>query len=64
MTCPRCKSTKIGVKDSVNNPDTNETYRERKCTDCGKIFHTVEFEAEYNVQFAEDWNKYHRSNKR
>lgn len=61
MNCPKCKSTRLGVMDSVHNRDANETYRKRKCTECGKIFYTVEFEAAYDELFAKDWNSNHRS---
>lgn len=63
MTCPKCQSTRLGVMDSVNNNDANETYRKRKCLECGKIFYTAEFEVEYGEMFANDWNKHHRSNR-
>ena len=64
MTCPKCESTRLGVKDIVHNDESNETYRQRKCLECGKIFYTVEFEAVYDDQFADDWNRHHRSSKK
>ena len=60
MICPKCKSARLGVMDSVDDNDANETYRKRKCLECGNIFFTVEFEAEV-MSFIDNWNKYHRS---
>lgn len=61
MTCPKCNSTRIAIRDSVNNTEENETYRKRVCADCGRIFHTVEFEVEYNDRFKKEWHKYYRT---
>jgi transcriptional regulator NrdR family protein len=64
MICPKCGSDKAGVTDTVKNPDANEIYRKRKCRDCGKAFHTIEFEVDYDDQFVEGWQKYYRGNGR
>ena len=58
MKCPVCNGN-TELKDIVHAPD-NEDYRRRKCKDCGRIFHTIEYEVTYDEQFADLWNKNHR----
>lgn len=60
MVCPKCGCNKISVKDSVKNITYNEIYRRRACSDCGHIFYTVEFEAEYNQRFKDEWKQHSR----
>jgi transcriptional regulator NrdR family protein len=57
MTCPKCKG-KTQVYDTVH-VSWNETYRARKCLDCGHVFFTAEFEVEPNKRFKKEWNLYH-----
>lgn len=46
IKCPRCKDGKTIVIDTAHNNADGETYRKKKCTICGYIFHTIEFEME------------------
>ena len=41
MICPKCKSDKGHVKDTMNSPD-GKIYRRRLCMNCGTRFRTVE----------------------
>lgn len=59
MICPKCKG-RIFTTDTVNNNSENETYREKKCGDCGAVFYTVEFEAVDNDRFKKVWKNNHR----
>lgn len=59
MNCPKCNG-KIIVSDIVHNDDTQETYRKKKCIDCGHVFYTVEFITEETRQFRRDWIYHHR----
>ena len=43
MVCPICKG-KIRTLGTVNNNDTNEIMRRKKCKECGFIFFTLEFQ--------------------
>ena len=58
MNCPKCDDTVL-VIDTVNLP-SNEIYRKRKCSECGHIFYTAEFEVEHNQDFIDEWNANHR----
>jgi len=40
MNCPYCDCDKTKVVDVKRGPD--EIVRRRKCTNCGKSFHTLE----------------------
>lgn len=59
MDCPICNN-KSDVIDSVKNPVQKETYRKRKCSKCGHIFYSVEFEAICDKRLMSDWFLYHR----
>lgn len=61
MVCPECGG-KVHAPDIVHTPD-NETYRKRKCVDCGFIFYTVEYEVEFDRKVQYLWNENHRLNK-
>ena len=61
MTCPKCGAP-TRVKDSVTNTDDREVYRLVYCTNCRHEFHTVEYEVVHNLEFAQQWNKWHRQN--
>lgn len=63
MVCPKCKSEKVRVNDTVHTPD-NEIYRERKCDCCGYVFYTTEFQVEVNEKFEDEWYMYHRNRRR
>lgn len=45
MKCPNCGG-KTGVVETIYNPDANEIYRRRRCSECKQIVRTVEFEIE------------------
>lgn len=59
MTCPNCNG-KVRVVDCTDVDPRNEIYRKRKCTVCGHIFYTVEFEVDYDDSLKQDWVKYNR----
>lgn len=64
MLCPKCGG-KSGVIDTVKNPVDNEIYRQRKCTDCGRVFYSIETKADCNQDFMEEkWHKYYRRKRR
>lgn len=63
MLCKYCKSNTI-VADSVNNKDTDETYKLRVCTKCGHGFFTVEFPVEIDARLKKDWAKHHKYHKK
>lgn len=50
MTCPVC-GEKTTVRDSLT--DCEVVCRERKCTDCGHVFHTEECEVRKPDRFFE-----------
>lgn len=56
MFCKRCK-TKMVTTVSKYNDTEQELYRRRVCPNCGHAMYTVEFEAEQNDRFEEDWSK-------
>lgn len=60
MLCKFCKSNTI-VIDGVDNRDTDETYRQRVCTKCGRAFYTVEFPVEVDKRFKNDWAVHHKN---
>lgn len=62
MTCPKCDGKTI-VTDSVN-ANQNTTYRRKKCTVCGHIFYTAEFEVEQTEKLHLTWNYYYRRKRR
>ena len=63
MICPKCGG-KTGVIDNSSCASSNEEMRKRCCKECGYIFYTVEFIAEYDDYFKKIWWKYHRSKKK
>lgn len=63
MICPNC-GRKMLVKDTVWNPNEEETYRLRECPDCGWFAHTVEYEVEPNERFEMDWAEHHKAKER
>ena len=56
MVCPKCKG-KVKTLRTVD-VSWNESYRQKKCLDCGHIFYTAEFEVEPNKRFKKEWNLY------
>lgn len=52
--CPKCggKSKSFNI---VHNNKNKETYRERICLDCGRVFYTVEFDIPPTRRFLRDW---------
>lgn len=56
MTCPKCNN-QTTITNVVHVP-YNETYRSRKCRNCGHVFYTAEFEVEANKRFKKEWNQY------
>lgn len=50
------------VKDVVHTLD-NETYRKRKCSKCGYVLYTVEFEVECDENVTKIWCKNYRNRK-
>ena len=58
MDCPKCGG-KVHAQDTVHTPE-NETYRRRKCAECGFMFYTVEYEVEYDKQVQKIWRECHR----
>lgn len=64
MTCPKCQTT-VKVIDTLQNEFTNETYRRKKCPECGFIFHTVERSRNFDRHFQFVWNEcWRRSRKK
>jgi transcriptional regulator NrdR family protein len=61
MKCPKCNG-KVRAVDSVHVEPRNEIYRKRKCTVCGHIFYTIEFEVDHDNALKRDWAKYYRKN--
>lgn len=49
MRCPECGG-KVTVSDTLHGLD-NDTYRRRKCLECGYIFHTIETIEEFRGPF-------------
>lgn len=62
MVCSKCGG-KLVSTDTVNNPDANEVYRRKCCSNCGCIVYTSEFEVDQDERFREEWTKYHRGRK-
>lgn len=60
MKCPKCTKGKVIVMDIVHNESKQETYRKKKCIDCGHIFYTAEFPVDYDRQLRKDWNANYR----
>ena len=60
MDCPKCKgcTTVIGTKS-----DGSAVYRERRCLDCGHIFHTEEHLSESSAKYKELVYLYFRERK-
>lgn len=52
MICPEC-SGKLNVVDTVR--DTEEVYRRRKCSVCGRLVYTRESEVYPNAVYRSNW---------
>lgn len=54
MVCPKCGG-KVTVSDTMHGFD-NDTYRRRKCLECGYLFHTIEtiekFCGDFRLKFS------------
>lgn len=61
MNCPKCGG-KTGVTDTVHNLNDSETYRRRKCAECGNIFYTTEFDVDFDETYRKNWWEYARDN--
>ena len=59
MVCTVCGGKLINT-DTVRNFDDNESYRRKRCLECGHILYTIEFEAERDEHYRKLWTKYHR----
>lgn len=57
MYCPKCGSKTRVLKSTRYNLKDNEAYRHRMCSfkGCGYKFYTVEFMAEEDATFKEQW---------
>lgn len=53
--CQYCDG-KMKVIQTLQNPETEETYRLKHCTKCGNWFYTVEFEVDASPSFMKTWN--------
>jgi len=60
MKCPKC-GHEAKALETVHNHKENETYRAKKCVNCGHIIYTVEYEVIQNQRFAEDWAEAHHN---
>ena len=58
MKCPKCEARAQCI-DTVQTRD-NETYRKRKCLECGHIFYTAEYMVFPNEEFMKEWHSVHR----
>lgn len=56
MICPKCKSSNIGVTDTMPLGDA-EIFRRRKCRDCGYGFRTMEMLDDGSVDFKRKYNE-------
>jgi transcriptional regulator NrdR family protein len=63
MICPKCNSKVTTVEVRQNNED-NETYRQKKCNECGHIFYTIEFEVEFDESYKNTWRDHCRDHLR
>jgi transcriptional regulator NrdR family protein len=54
MKCRLCGSNS-NVTDTRHNEDGDSIYRRRKCSSCGYIFYTIEFECEDTEDFKNEW---------
>lgn len=62
MRCPKC-GAKAPVADGVISERYNEAYRQRVCSGCGHMFHTVEFEVlATDDHFQKAWSEKHKKN--
>lgn len=61
--CPKCggKSDSFAI---VHNKKDNETYRKRRCSECGHVFFTVEFDVKPTKRLLRDWFLNSKSRKR
>ena len=59
MICPICNGD-VYVIDTVHNEEQGELYRRRKCTGCGRMTYSIEYEVEWNDKFKKQWTKWHR----
>lgn len=53
MKCSACGG-KVTVTTALPGAD-NEIYRKRKCTECGRISYSTEFEVEFDDKFQKEW---------
>ena len=59
MLCPKCKNlARADQRNQVTNAKENEFYRKYICKNCKSAFFTVEFEAEENKKFKEEWERW------
>lgn len=59
MVCKKCGGG-LWIIDNVHNLN-NESYRRRKCKECGHIMYTIETEVEWDdIKYR--WSLYHRRN--
>ena len=59
MLCPKCKNlARMDQRNLVTNAKENEVYRKYICKNCRYVFFTVEFEAEENKKFKEEWERW------
>lgn len=63
MICPRCNG-KTTVYDSARNTKENESYRKRKCLECGHKFCTIEYEVDCDENYQKNFSKYVRYNRK
>lgn len=54
MICPECGG-KIKVMETAQT-ENNETYRRKKCLECGRLIFTAEYEVEPTEQFRTEWS--------
>ena len=64
MKCPECKG-KLKVLDIVHDEENLETYRLKKCKECGHSLYTIEMEVLcVDEKFKRTWKRNHRYNKK
>lgn len=61
MKCPKCHGN-LKVIDVVHRDD-NISLRKKRCCKCGANINTMEFIAQDNETFEDEWNKNHRLTK-
>lgn len=63
MICPKCGG-KISVVQTIQNKETNETYRRKKCMFCRYLFYTIEYEIEHDEHIKKELNNLFNKNNR